>query len=202
MRTSKKSMKSMKSIKSMKPKRKPCTRKAMIGGKKEVNDAITAAVNAMVQTGEFPELQKALNALVDVNAPSTVNAPSPTVNTVPPTVNATNESKTELPEKSVIQYGTDSKQSSTYLEIKKRLQKMIEKPNTMNPDNIPIETLKSRLEEITNAKTIPEVTAILQKYQFSDTHAQRQPAFLRFAMTGGGSRKHKMRKIKNHYTSK
>jgi hypothetical protein len=79
---------------------------------------------------------------------------------------------------------------------------MINKPNTMNPDNIPIETLKSRLEEITNAKTIPEVTAILQKYNFSDTHPPRQPVFLRFAMTGGGSRKHKMRRIKNQYTSK
>jgi len=65
-----------------------------------------------------------------------------------------------------------------------------------------IETLKSRLEEITNAKTIPEVTAILQKYKFSDTYPPGRPAFLRFAMTGGGSRKHKMRKIKNHYTSK
>lgn len=79
---------------------------------------------------------------------------------------------------------------------------MIKNPNTMNPDNIPIETLKSRLDEITNAKTIPEVTAILQKYQFSDTHPPLRPAFLRFAMTGGGSRKHKMRKIKNQYTSK
>ena len=80
---------------------------------------------------------------------------------------------------------------------------MINKPKTMNQDNIPIETLKSRLEEITNAKTIPEVTAILQKYKFNDTHPQGRPAFSRFAMTmGGGSRKHKMRKIKNQYTSK
>ena len=55
---------------------------------------------------------------------------------------------------------------------------MIEKPNNMNPDNIPIETLKSRLEEITNAKNIPEVTAILQKYQFSDTYPSGRPAFL------------------------
>jgi hypothetical protein len=84
-----------------------------------------------------------------------------------------------LTEKSVIHYGTDSKQtSSTYLEIKQRLKKMIEKPNNMNPDNIPIETLKSRLEEITNAKNIPEVTAILQKYQFSDTYPSGRPAFL------------------------
>ena len=80
--------------------------------------------------------------------------------------------------------------------------------NSSNPKDIfcksgrMIETLKSRLEEITNAKTIPEVTAILQKYKFSDTYPPDRPAFLRFAMTGGGSRKHKMRKIKNQYTSK
>jgi hypothetical protein len=101
-----------------------------------------------------------------------------------------------LPERSVIPYDNNGKQtSSTYLEIKNRLKNMIDKPKTMNPDKIPIETLQSRLDEITKAKTIPEVTAILQKYNFSDTHPPNKSAFLRFAMTmGGGSRKHKMRK--------
>ena len=163
-----------------------------------------------------------VNASSTVNATSsTVNATSPTINAastvnvndVPPTVNAdtpavaaTNEPKTELTETSVIHYGNYGRNGKQpfldYSDIKQRLQKMIERPKTMNPVNIPIETLKSRLEEITNAKTIPEVTAILQKYKFSDTYPPGRPAFLRFAMTGGGSRKHKMRRIKNQYTSK
>lgn len=175
---------------------------------KDVIDALKKVVASMQTNGEYPQLQKSLEELIRAseNVPPTVNAHvNAPVNAASHTVNtdaATNEPKAELPESSVIHYGNNGKQTSTYLEIKKRLQKMIEKPKTMNPDNIPIETLKSRLEEITNAKTIPEVTAILQKYQFSDTYPQYRPAFLRFAMTGGGSRKHKMRKIKNQYTSK
>jgi hypothetical protein len=165
-----------------------------------VNDAAPPASAPQNAPSTAPST---VNAAAPSTAPSTVNAAASTDSSTVNADAATNEPKAELPERSVIHYGTDSKQTSTYLEIKKRLDRMINKPNTMNPDNIPIETLKSRLEEITNAKTIPEVTAILQKYKFNDTHPQGRPAFLRFTMTmGGGSRKHKMRKIKNQYTSK
>ena len=206
------------------------TRKGMRGGdtntvNKDVIDALKAAADSMITHNKYPQLQKSFEELIrvsetdvphTVNDASTVNAAAPvndasTVNaaatpsTDSSTVNAaaTNEPKTELTEKSVIYYGDSGKQFSSYLGIKKTLERMINKPKTMNQDNIPIETLKSRLEEITNAKTIPEVTAILQKYKFNDTYPQGRPAFSRFAMTmGGGSRKHKMRKIKNQYTSK
>ena len=161
-----------------------------------VNDT-SSTVNADADT---------VNAPPPVNTESTVNIVPPTVNAVPP-VNDTNEPNTELTEKSVIHYGNygkNGKQPSLYYsEIKQRLQKMIDNPNTMNPGNIiPIETLQSRVKEITNAKNKTEVNAILQKYKFSDTYSPGRPAFLRFAMTGGGSRKHKMRRIKNQYTSK
>uniref|UniRef100_A0A6C0M222 Uncharacterized protein n=1 Tax=viral metagenome TaxID=1070528 RepID=A0A6C0M222_9ZZZZ len=158
----------------------------------------SSTVNAAASTDS-----STVNAAASTDS-STVNAAASTDSSTVNAIAATNEPNAELTEKSVIHYGTDSKQtSSTYLEIKKRLDRMINKPNNMNPDNIPIETLKSRLEEITNAKTIPEVTAILQKYKFNDTYPLGKPAFLRFTMTmGGGSRKHKMRKIKNQYTSK
>ena len=178
-------------------------------------DADAPTVNAAASTVNAADSStvNAAASTVNADASSTVNnAPSTDASTVnadastdSSTVNAvaTNEPKAELTEKSVIYYGNSGKQFSTYLGIKKTLERMITKPKTMNQDNIPIETLKSRLEEITNAKTIPEVTAILQKYKFNDTYPQGRPAFSRFAMTmGGGSRKHKMRKIKNQYTSK
>jgi hypothetical protein len=205
-------------------KRRIKTRKGMRGGdtntvNKYVIDALKAAADSMITHNKYPQLQKSFEELIrvsetdvphTVNDASTVNAAAPvnaaaTPSTDSSTVNAaaTNEPKAELTEKSVIYYGNSGKQFSSYLGIKKTLERMINKPKTMNQDNIPIETLKSRLEEITNAKTIPEVTAILQKYKFNDTHPQGRPAFSRFAMTmGGGSRKHKMRKIKNQYTSK
>jgi hypothetical protein len=174
-------------------------------------DADASTVNAAASTVNA-DASSTVNNAPSTDSSTVNNAPSTDSSTVnadastdSSTVNAvaTNEPKAELTEKSVIYYGDSGKQFSTYFGIKNTLGRMINKPKTMNQDNIPIETLKSRLEEITNAKTIPEVTAILQKYKFNDTHPKGRPAFSRFAMTmGGGSRKHKMRKIKNQYTSK